>query len=412
MSRAPALMIGARLAGEPGRGRRAVPVRSALVGAIAGVIGVVGCLTFRAGIQDAVARAAPVRRRVGLRARAPARRWCRGPSTAGRRRSRTSRPPLDARLGAGGAGRRPSDADVRHPHREGRAAARACCAGARRTGPDEDRVRTHHDAVARHCASATACASGATTRSGHRGRRGAAPGDVAHRLRPERLDDRAGLTHARSGPAGRQRRGLPARAVARRTSTSPRRSGACTGSAASDLFAQAARCCPTAVADLARIESLPARARRVLRPARPAPRSRMRWSRPCAGAATTSRCCARSGSRGVRRAARSRGSRRCSRWRASSSVCRSGSRSDGSPGVGSPTTSRSSTYRRSRCSPCFAVAGIAIALANVLAAGPAHAASPHPPSGGAARRVSPPPHDLPGPRRVAHCHNLVITRPG
>jgi hypothetical protein len=54
MSRAPALMIGARLAGEPGRGRRAVPVRSALVGAIAGVIGIVGCLTFRAGIQDAV----------------------------------------------------------------------------------------------------------------------------------------------------------------------------------------------------------------------------------------------------------------------------------------------------------------------------------------------------------------------
>jgi ABC-type antimicrobial peptide transport system permease subunit len=53
MSRAPALMIGARLAGEPGRGRRAVPVRSALVGAIAGVIGVVGCLTFRAGLHDA-----------------------------------------------------------------------------------------------------------------------------------------------------------------------------------------------------------------------------------------------------------------------------------------------------------------------------------------------------------------------
>jgi ABC-type lipoprotein release transport system permease subunit len=54
MSRAPALMIGARLAGEPGQGRRAVPVRSALVGAIAGMIGVIGCLTFRAGIQDAV----------------------------------------------------------------------------------------------------------------------------------------------------------------------------------------------------------------------------------------------------------------------------------------------------------------------------------------------------------------------
>jgi hypothetical protein len=54
LSRRPALMIGARLASEPGRGRRAVPVRSALVGAIAGVIGVVGCLTFRAGIDDAV----------------------------------------------------------------------------------------------------------------------------------------------------------------------------------------------------------------------------------------------------------------------------------------------------------------------------------------------------------------------
>jgi hypothetical protein len=54
MSRAPALMIGARLASEPGRGRRAVPVRSALVGAVAGVLGVVGCLTFRAGVQDAV----------------------------------------------------------------------------------------------------------------------------------------------------------------------------------------------------------------------------------------------------------------------------------------------------------------------------------------------------------------------
>ncbi len=52
---APALLIGSRLAVEPGRGHRAVPVRSALVGAIAGVLGVVACLTFRAGIADAVA---------------------------------------------------------------------------------------------------------------------------------------------------------------------------------------------------------------------------------------------------------------------------------------------------------------------------------------------------------------------
>jgi hypothetical protein len=50
----PALLIGSRLATEPGRGRRAVPVRSALIGAIVGVLGVVGCLTFRSGLTDAV----------------------------------------------------------------------------------------------------------------------------------------------------------------------------------------------------------------------------------------------------------------------------------------------------------------------------------------------------------------------
>jgi ABC-type lipoprotein release transport system permease subunit len=50
----PALAIGSRLATDPGRGRRAVPVRSALVGAIVGVIGVVACLTFRQGLADTV----------------------------------------------------------------------------------------------------------------------------------------------------------------------------------------------------------------------------------------------------------------------------------------------------------------------------------------------------------------------
>ncbi len=49
----PALAIGSRLAVEPGRGRRAVPVRSALIGAMVGVLGVVGCFTFRAGLADA-----------------------------------------------------------------------------------------------------------------------------------------------------------------------------------------------------------------------------------------------------------------------------------------------------------------------------------------------------------------------
>jgi hypothetical protein len=50
----PALLIGSRLAVEPGHGRRAVPVRSALIGAIVGVLGVVGCLTFRSGLTDTI----------------------------------------------------------------------------------------------------------------------------------------------------------------------------------------------------------------------------------------------------------------------------------------------------------------------------------------------------------------------
>ncbi len=49
----PSLLVGSRLATEPGRGRRAIPVRSALAGAIVGVLGFVGCLTFRAGLTDA-----------------------------------------------------------------------------------------------------------------------------------------------------------------------------------------------------------------------------------------------------------------------------------------------------------------------------------------------------------------------
>jgi hypothetical protein len=50
----PALDLGFRLAFEPGRGRTAVPVRSALLGAIVGVLGVVACFTFRAGLDNAV----------------------------------------------------------------------------------------------------------------------------------------------------------------------------------------------------------------------------------------------------------------------------------------------------------------------------------------------------------------------
>ena len=52
------MVIGARLALEPGRGRSAVPVRPALLGAIMGVLGVLAVFTFSAGVSDAAAHPA------------------------------------------------------------------------------------------------------------------------------------------------------------------------------------------------------------------------------------------------------------------------------------------------------------------------------------------------------------------
>jgi cell division protein FtsX len=52
------VVIGSRFALEPGRGRTAVPVRSALVGVIAGVLGVLAAFTFSAGVSDAAANPA------------------------------------------------------------------------------------------------------------------------------------------------------------------------------------------------------------------------------------------------------------------------------------------------------------------------------------------------------------------
>ena len=49
------VVLGTRFALEPGHGRTRVPVRPALIGAVAGVLGVVGALTFRAGL-DTTAR--------------------------------------------------------------------------------------------------------------------------------------------------------------------------------------------------------------------------------------------------------------------------------------------------------------------------------------------------------------------
>ncbi|TDD96659.1 ABC transporter permease [Jiangella asiatica] len=47
------LVVGIRFALEPGRGRQAVPVRPALVGAVVGVLGVVATFTFSHGVDDA-----------------------------------------------------------------------------------------------------------------------------------------------------------------------------------------------------------------------------------------------------------------------------------------------------------------------------------------------------------------------
>jgi hypothetical protein len=49
------VVVGTRFALEPGRGATAVPVRPALIGAIAGVLGVVAAFTFARGVSEAVA---------------------------------------------------------------------------------------------------------------------------------------------------------------------------------------------------------------------------------------------------------------------------------------------------------------------------------------------------------------------
>jgi hypothetical protein len=47
------VVVGARFALEPGRGRQAVPVRPALLGSVLGVLGVVAAITFSDGVADA-----------------------------------------------------------------------------------------------------------------------------------------------------------------------------------------------------------------------------------------------------------------------------------------------------------------------------------------------------------------------
>jgi cell division protein FtsX len=52
------VVVGTRFALEPGRGRQAVPVRPALIGAVVGVLGVIAAFTFSDGVDDAAANPA------------------------------------------------------------------------------------------------------------------------------------------------------------------------------------------------------------------------------------------------------------------------------------------------------------------------------------------------------------------
>ena len=52
------VLVGTRFALEPGRGRTAVPVRPALIGAVTGVLGVIAAFTFSYGVADAAANPA------------------------------------------------------------------------------------------------------------------------------------------------------------------------------------------------------------------------------------------------------------------------------------------------------------------------------------------------------------------
>jgi hypothetical protein len=62
------VVVGTRFALEPGRGHTAVPIRSALLGAVVGVLGVLAALTFSAGVSDAAATPARFGQTFGLTA--------------------------------------------------------------------------------------------------------------------------------------------------------------------------------------------------------------------------------------------------------------------------------------------------------------------------------------------------------
>ena len=183
----PRSSIGSRLAVEPGRGRRAVPVRSALIGAIVGVLGVVGCFTFRAGLADAAASP----QRSGIvwnfafgsgEGQIPA------PKLAAIAKDRDVAGFIRGALGPQPSYQRCRDTDVGDRDAEGRHDPRRA-RRSRAARPRRDRVRSGH--VARSESPHRRPHPDRREAGPHREGRGyrARPRVVAHRLRPERVDD-------------------------------------------------------------------------------------------------------------------------------------------------------------------------------------------------------------------------------
>ena len=227
MSRAPALMIGARLAGEPGRGRRAVPVRSALVGAIAGMIGSSGASRSAPGSRTR-SPTPPFGRRVELRAR-------RGGGLLPAKTIDAVARDRDIRGAIGATWERAVPVDGHPTPMFGTSTVqvpcRSSCCTVGDPRPRRDRVRTHHDARAPPVARRPGARRGRRRPTGHGRGRGAAPGDVAHRLRPERMDDRPRAAGRRSDARRSGSRTTCSSVGGRAWTSRRRRGGSCTSAA-------------------------------------------------------------------------------------------------------------------------------------------------------------------------------------
>ena len=271
----PPLLIGSRLAVESGQGRRAVPVRSALVGAVVGVLGVVACLTFRAGLSDTVAD--PGRSGVVWDFAVAAEGAVAKHDVAAIAHDDAINAALDAQWSRAGTRQRPADTDVRNEGGQGqpelgrprRARARAGCM--------RSRLRRRR---CRRWVSiwATGSPSGPARARHARRRQGVAPGELAHRLRRERMDDPPRVLR-RADPTGAGPDSIEDYVLVRFQSGSGRR-----GCAQAPRPGSAARrgtsCSPPSFRAPSSVSGASGHCRSPLRsssPCWPWPRSRTRW---------------------------------------------------------------------------------------------------------------------------------------